>query len=116
MRISDWSSDVCSSDLALAIGAALLRLLKTNAFLARHEPAGQELGPGMARIYDRFQLRGGEQALGDGALRKVGHIVGDRRCDRSHRDRFHERGRMLAGRFEHDTAGPVRSEEHTSEI
>src|SRR3546814_10884763 len=28
MRISDWSSDVCSSDLVLGDGAALVRLLE----------------------------------------------------------------------------------------
>src|SRR3546814_6903073 len=96
MRISDWSSDVCSSDLlqpivedasrdltplprtgavsqevALAIGAALLCLLKTDTFLAGREPAGEELGPGMAGIDDGFELRGGEQAFRDGALRKL---------------------------------------------
>src|SRR3546814_4653439 len=96
-----------SQEVALAIGAALLCLLKTDTFLAGREPAGEELGPGMAGIDDGFELRGGEQAFRDGALRKLGHIARNRRRDRSHRHRFHERSRMLAGRFDHDTARPV---------
>src|SRR3546814_6411724 len=64
---------------------------KTDTFLAGREPAGEELGPGMAGIDDGFELRGGEQAFRDGALRKLGHIARNRRRDR-------------------------RSEEHTSEL
>src|SRR3546814_17286412 len=133
MRISDWSSDVCSSDLsgkaaergpvtpcilqkrfilrdpdvaapalqpivedasrdltplprtgavsqevALAIGAALLCLLKTDPFLAGREPAGGELGPGMDGIDAGFELRGGAPASRDGTLRKSGHRCRER--------------------------------------
>ncbi len=96
-----------SQEVTLAIDSAAFGFVETNTFLARREPAGQKLGPGVTRIDNCFELRGGKQALGNGAFREVRHIVGDWRGDRSHRHRFHERGRMLAGRFEHDPTGPV---------
>src|SRR3546814_11190235 len=113
MRISDWSSDVCSSDLlqpivedasrdltplprtgavsqevALAIGAALLCLLKTETFLAGREPVGEDLEPGMAGIDDAFELRGGQQAFRDGALREHAQIDCNRRRTPPHPPRY----------------------------
>src|SRR3546814_12822287 len=61
-----------SQEVALAIGAALLCLLKTDTFLAGREPAGAELGPGMAGIDAGFEMRGGAQAVRDGGLQSGG--------------------------------------------
>src|SRR3546814_15421294 len=55
MRISDWSSDVCSSDLKQAAGAG-------GGNIGRHRPAAQGFGPASAEH--------GPHPLG-GALRAV---------------------------------------------
>src|SRR3546814_12848747 len=53
MRISDWSSDVCSSDLIVAV---LLRdgtvILLDAALHFREQPVGQRL----ARLHRRFEI------------------------------------------------------------
>src|SRR3546814_2372415 len=91
MRISDWSSDVCSSDLAAAPGEAWLvlgdmRELGDDA-QSLHEQAGRRAKEaGIARLY----------ALG--ALSAAGA------------DAFGEGGRKF------DTHEALRSEEHTSEL
>jgi hypothetical protein len=38
----------------------------------------------------------------------MGDVIGDRRRDRAHGDRFNERGGVLAGLVEDDAARPVR--------
>src|SRR3546814_1433915 len=45
MRISDWSSDVCSSDLVSTYGVALLAMLAVGGFLhfGRRHPAGPRI-------------------------------------------------------------------------
>src|SRR3546814_17390857 len=55
MRISDWSSDVCSSDLAVADSACVLQLLL--------EHAGRGL-VALGRQVDRESLRPRSQAAG----------------------------------------------------
>src|SRR3546814_10742550 len=48
MRISDWSSDVCSSDLAAERGEAVARRPegRGTGAVARHHPAGEHGGAG----------------------------------------------------------------------
>src|SRR3546814_1140978 len=52
MRISDWSSDVCSSDLRVGIDAGLLKLA--------HNPIGTMLGAGK---YQRVRNLAGRRIL-----------------------------------------------------
>src|SRR3546814_5571133 len=90
MRISDWSSDVCSSDL-----------------VDRHRGLA-----GLAVADDQLAL-----AAADRDHRVDGLVAGLHRlrhalaCDHARGDGFHRRG--LRGR---DRALAVRSEEHTSEL
>src|SRR3546814_17145610 len=44
MRISDWSSDVCSSDL---VGLAVVQLLETGEMQERAKRLGERLGAGL---------------------------------------------------------------------
>src|SRR3546814_20780939 len=70
--VEDASSDLTplprtgavSQEVALAIGAALLCLLKTDTFLAGREPAGADLGPGMAGLAVGFALPGHRTSVG----------------------------------------------------
>src|SRR3546814_5176236 len=96
MRISDWSSDVCSSDLREDPVPFILAQIDV-ASLPRHARAGDsggDLAPGAHRRRD-----GGAHLL---FARDIGldefHVVG-RRCD--------QRGQIAVDR---------RSEEHTSEL
>src|SRR3546814_18998136 len=58
MRISDWSSDVCSSDLSLAdietssIAPAIIESCPTRIFLPNERAAE----PQISRVYERFGL------------------------------------------------------------
>src|SRR3546814_7171123 len=59
MRISDWSSDVCSSDLTLEVGIALVRLdveVAAGLEAAHHSLAGGRLFVLMAVTAGRFGL------------------------------------------------------------
>src|SRR3546814_1997049 len=90
MRISDWSSDVCSSDLGLAAGVLALHLV----VLPQRAVEQQQVGAGHLRLQVRRERRAGrdvEEAAHAGA-------VGAQRLD-AQRD----------GVFR-------RSEEHTSEL
>src|SRR3546814_1776930 len=87
MRISDWSSDVCSSDL--------------HAELHRFQP------PARSRISDR---REGDLLRPDGIYRAQRALGG-----RRHRVR-HRRRRYLAAWQQADRRETRRSEEHTSEL
>src|SRR3546814_17697536 len=69
MRISDWSSDVCSSDLG-------------------DEPARQVAREGIACVDDRFELGVGQRLARP--LLEERTILGDRRQNRRHGERFHE--------------------------
>ena len=63
--------------------------------------------PGLAGIDHGFELGGGQQPRGDGALGQIGHILGFGRRDRRHGGGFDEMRRVFA-RFGQDQArGPV---------
>src|SRR3546814_4530690 len=106
MRISDWSSDVCSSDLEVAIGERVER-----------ECRGE-------RAHRRRHLLGRHPALGGAGLVILAH----RRCaaierlllhlDDRHRDsrRQEVHRNAAAHRARADHADALRSEEHTSEL
>src|SRR3546814_5192154 len=93
MRISDWSSDVCSSDLPRRLRA---RLRRFRAHLLDPIGADDDLGA-LARIVvdDEIVLLVGDRAV---ARADLGHVAHD-----------------IVG---HDLAVPdhLRSEEHTSEL
>src|SRR3546814_3675200 len=91
MRISDWSSDVCSSDLAL-------HHVQQDARIALADAAYQRQADGCHR--------GGGQADRDHALHRAGLRAGDRQ--RLLELAQHETGVMI----ERET----RTEEHTSEL
>src|SRR3546814_3864061 len=95
MRISDWSSDVCSSDLAGAGG------------LGRDGERGAELRRGADHI---LEGQGGRDLLGQRAQLALAMFAVQRGVERGEqpfgRDRL---GEIVGG------AGP-RSEEHTSEL
>src|SRR3546814_8026329 len=99
MRISDWSSDVCSSDLKK----------KAVALTARAQPAQEHRGCDFARL-DR-----------DGDLQEVLPVGLDQRpVDRAMKERIDMRiSCLLVGAEKIEVlpvANPGRSEEHTSEL
>src|SRR3546814_3754685 len=100
MRISDWSSDVCSSDLARL--ARLARGRQPVAAERRGVPGG-----GRRRQADRRDLRqGGGKRPGCEAARAVRTV-----------DPGRGRVRALQGRVRRQARrGRARSEEHTSEL
>src|SRR3546814_2596713 len=114
MRISDWSSDVCSSDLAgidqparnAALGDPLFQQIAVNRRMAWHErrtKAGRE---------SRFRFRDANFRacnLGGIAGKEMIHrLLGRQPCDRGqHTER-------VSG--QHDDVLGYRSEEHTSEL
>src|SRR3546814_3232983 len=104
MRISDWSSDVCSSDLRAPACWARPRLRKKR-------PAGRRgPGPGPAPWPAARRRRGGERACGSwlGGFRGGGGLRCRVAC-------IGRRGRgIVAAAAEHVLAD--RSEEHTSEL
>src|SRR3546814_9338163 len=87
MRISDWSSDVCSSDLRTFL-CPVRRPLWSAIFV---EEFGQPFHHGAAKL------------LGVHDRHRIAIIAGDVMTD-AERDQFHRR------------AVPYRSEEHTSEL
>src|SRR3546814_5134363 len=115
MRISDWSSDVCSSDLPVA-AAADLGKRRIIEFAHRQIPREAAFGdlPDMAQD--------GMDVL---RLVKHGPVVGepfhpvDKRCDSIHlvADQPGERFGGFGGRpLQQLRRPPDRSEEHTSEL
>src|SRR3546814_10889369 len=94
MRISDWSSDVCSSDLVLGEGDALVDLTRFHIAVEQHVGQRRFGGPGGVRGFEPL----GRLGI---ILRLIGELAGeeiiDRRVGRRHQPRF-------------------RSEEHTSEL
>src|SRR3546814_8835660 len=94
MRISDWSSDVCSSDLAVRHVCRAARVARTRQPVTRHllhlrlDAQPRQLLP-----------RGGDREDGD-----VHHPVADRRR------------RRVQHRLDTGDGGSGRSEEHTSEL
>src|SRR3546814_13389610 len=53
MRISDWSSDVCSSDLADFVPLAFSRLVKTPMVATIHGFSSEQIIPAYQRYQDR---------------------------------------------------------------
>src|SRR3546814_10170819 len=101
MRISDWSSDVCSSDLALLLvhvelepAALLHRVAQLAEGVGQLDAAGEQLEPfRQPRI---ARLRAGQRRLGNRIVVEDGRpAVADRRL----------------APFRHP---PARSDEHTS--
>src|SRR3546814_6478534 len=90
MRISDWSSDVCSSDLAKAQDLAG----KREALFA---------GKPVNVTEDRAAEHGAER--GEGAEDAVARAAA-----------LHARMRALIDAIEGGALGPIRSEDHTSEL
>src|SRR3546814_1116135 len=108
MRISDWSSDVCSSDLQLA--QLLADLVGQFAGGAQHQRLGAD-GFGVNRLQHAQAERGGLAAAG-GRLRDHVAAFEDRgQCLRLDRGQFRVAQGFKAGR-----QGGGRSEEHTSEL
>src|SRR3546814_7888050 len=118
MRISDWSSDVCSSDLGAAVAAVLDHYRHRDFRILRRRVADE---PRLVAQVQRQQVRvGADVALAADPLRGAGlagHAIG--RADRG--------GAAGAARVVHrayhavldrpDMAEVVgRSEEHTSEL
>src|SRR3546814_7445270 len=111
MRISDWSSDVCSSDLTavghvLHQGREVMAMGRRPAAVALSGNGGYVAG---ARVYS-------EQALVSAAKRYLlGHLSEDLSAGELAfllgvaEDR-------LSGAFSANLGMPVRSEEHTSEL
>src|SRR3546814_3610287 len=121
MRISDWSSDVCSSDLALALGSRGLGLVGGEHDLARggarrgRQAARDHLALGfgverrMQKLVERVGIEAADRlGLGDEPL--VHHVDGDLQGRR--------RGALAGARLQlvERAALHGRSEEHTSEL
>src|SRR3546814_5365081 len=113
MRISDWSSDVCSSDLGneesvfagrRAIGPALGDGLDLG-------PETHPFGAVLVGVAERAALPAAEGAIGNGHR--------DRHVDPHHADvhplREFARG-MAVSREDRDAISILRSEEHTYEL
>src|SRR3546814_4458355 len=93
MRISDWSSDVCSSDLAAVGGAVLDRV---------HEH--QRLAAVLRAVLDRVQVHVGDAAARFGECGEFEIVRGEQRVAAVDRRQVARAG---VGQ---------RSEEHTSEL
>src|SRR3546814_8247254 len=121
MRISDWSSDVCSSDLAQHVVAIrqplasrILQLLRRRRAVARE--------PGLPAVRTtEIGLAFGQQAgLARDTLQRA-HEGGDRRRTQPRHFRFRRPlGQQLVQLLTDDLLDPAdvaaRSEEHTSEL
>src|SRR3546814_7607035 len=109
MRISDWSSDVCSSDLQAALAAGLARPLAvvniggvanvTWIGPGEDRVLAFDTGPGNALINDWVEQHGLEPLDRDGALAAAGRVD----------------AAILAGLLDNPYF-ERRSEEHTSEL
>src|SRR3546814_5062159 len=107
MRISDWSSDVCSSDLLGVIPAAMPSLsFLTDRFCAANPASTIEIrslsSRAIAQGLDAFELDGGLTYLENEPIAHVRRVP-----------LYHERYKLIVPRG-HALAG--RSEENTSEI
>src|SRR3546814_5590092 len=108
MRISDWSSDVCSSDLAAFLYQLFVREFGTNNFPdcsnMCHEPSGTGMTPqigvgkGTVSLHD-FELADAIFIFGQNPGTNHPRMLGELR-------RASKRGAAIASR----------SEEHTSEL
>src|SRR3546814_7311686 len=118
MRISDWSSDVCSSDLAGAGDVERRRLaaLRRRRSLAPDRQAARRTEDAARNAAQRrFLARQVRAALGVLRSRARRKAAGDLRRSRdAARRQGDEPGGLLAGLA--DRGRPARSEEHTSEL
>src|SRR3546814_8900869 len=107
MRISDWSSDVCSSDLRIVVGLGedgIVEIARIGAVDGDQRQVAQTLAAAEWR-------RGGGLGLGDGLLRKLAAeavLVQRNEAERA-------RVVALAEALQHAHAAQARSEEQTSE-
>src|SRR3546814_10617718 len=111
MRISDWSSDVCSSDLVEEAGVNLI-LAQRRERQRRHEllaRAGQDAAHGHARLAQQPH--------------KLDRLIGRDAAADDEQDAFRGHGSKIpqsacrARRRSHNARYPAwRSEEHTSEL
>src|SRR3546814_5324602 len=111
MRISDWSSDVCSSDLAASVATSLRCVSSAAPECGRKEhQQGEDFEPADQHRDDQHPLaeRADARDAGDHAVESGAGIV-DRAGDRR------QRGQRIEAGADHD-AGQQRSEEHTSEL
>src|SRR3546814_8234270 len=99
MRISDWSSDVCSSDLGALVGVIVEDDEVADAFVIEANPAVIGVDIGGVEIAVREMC----QQPGDAVLDQV---------DAGRFDRFEE----ARGESQRDDIAAPRSEEHTSEL
>src|SRR3546814_8866888 len=103
MRISDWSSDVCSSDLILADTADQMR--NHGASIAeeqRHAGAKPYLLPDFNLLGFNYRMTDLQGALGLVQLQKLERFISER---------------SIAAGWYRDMLGDIgRSEEHTSEL
>src|SRR3546814_9809464 len=101
MRISDWSSDVCSSDLVAAV-------------------AGIRGGPGAGRPDRRVLAERGRRPADGGRGRIVGTPAADDRthprCRHRHPPPLGRRRYRCRHQLIRSPTDPFRSEEHTSEL
>src|SRR3546814_9804643 len=110
MRISDWSSDVCSSDLCAALRPALMAAahqqfaVQYRRYIDRGDDFGETCRNIVARARIEPRLTAGMDDLhADAVPFPLGGIV------------RHVDHRLIAGMGEHE--GPKkRSEEHTSQL
>src|SRR3546814_1748509 len=116
MRISDWSSDVCSSDLEIPVGAVLV------------DATGNAVGEGWNRNIGEHDPTAHAEIV---AMREAGRALANHRlvgctlyvtlepCAMCAMAMVHARlARVVFGASDPKTgaAGSVRSEEHTSEL
>src|SRR3546814_5811185 len=110
MRISDWSSDVCSSDLCLAVEAGIQRMLSARRLAhMQMDHGGARIGAGRRA---EAELVGRKRQGGMIAFQLAGAVGGYRDNGCSHQPAL-----PIAA----STASPrrstmIRSEEHTSEL
>src|SRR3546814_8011331 len=116
MRISDWSSDVCSSDLAQPPAQFLRR--ERLLLVARREAGALGQNPDLQQMH-RILVRGVILAVPDaGAGRHALHLAGSDDRAVAETVAMRERPIQHPGHDLHVTmrVGIERSEEHTSEL
>ena len=101
------STRAVAEEIAHPVSRAMFIRNKYATLVFGRAATGKIAGMGANGIDQGLGLRGREHALGNEACRQLRHFAGDRRSDRSHRDRFHERGRMLRGSRNQNTARTV---------